>query len=54
MKCGISDENSTNFALFANSTRKTLQANHMKYILGDQFTREYDACHYVLSSDMDY
>ena len=26
----------------------------MNYILGDQFTREYDACHYLLLTDKSY
>ena len=46
--CGIGDSNQTDFVLKANSSVQTLQTSSLKYMLGDQFTREYDACHYHL------
>ena len=49
-KCGISaNSSSTDFALHATTRPQVIQAYDLRYNPGDQFTREYDACHYELT-----
>ena len=49
--CGISGEDVPDTKLRANEFVQEVFSTDMRYRDGDQFTREYDACHYEINID---
>ena len=54
VKCGISEEaDNTDFQLSTTESRQTISTSEMRFREGNQYTREYDACHYMIKNGVD-
>lgn len=49
-KCGFDNNDMTGFQLSADTQVSTISTTELRYVRGDQFTREYDACHYEITA----